>query len=64
MVKPMLNKPYTPSWHSTDVRKCFELERRRLAEVDNDRLDAAFGAALGQALILIMRSLGAQGVSE
>ena len=50
MVKPQLNKPYTP-WHATDVRQAFELERRRIAIAASDRLNQAFGAALAVALV-------------
>ncbi|WP_377153622.1 hypothetical protein ACFJIX_18765 [Roseateles sp. UC29_93] len=50
MVKPQLNKPYTP-WHATDVRQSFELERRRIATEQSDRLNRTFGAALAFALV-------------
>lgn len=54
MVKPILNMPYAPS-HATDVRQAFELERRRLAATRADRLNAAFGTALGLALAYLAR---------
>ncbi|MDH0866474.1 hypothetical protein [Mitsuaria sp. GD03876] len=50
MVKPVLNKPYTP-WHATDVRQAFELERQRIAREASDRLNQSFGAALAVALV-------------
>ena len=64
MVKPILNKPYAPSWHSTDVRLSFALERRRLAAAESDRLDGSLGMALGQALVLCTRSRAEPGASE
>jgi hypothetical protein len=50
MVKPQLSKPYTP-WYATDVRLTFELERRRIATEESDRLNRTFGTALAKALV-------------
>lgn len=50
MVKPQLGKPYTP-WYATDVRQIFELERRRIATEESDRLNRTFATALAKALV-------------